>query len=767
MASPDNFDPLIPIPNDPFDFGDTWNFYTPSTSLIFGNGFAINAVPGSVTVFQLPPPIVGTVTKITASTGLQTSPVLGITVSGNIGLKPYPFPLVPGAYKNATLTVDVYGKVTVASSGVPPIYSGLGEYPISVTGAAPTLTIAIAAATTLSPGATVLADDLVTTTNTEALTANQGYILNQDISSIPQTPVEGQYYAGTFSVTSQTIVSATTLGLSRGFLPGNSLPSPGSSAVEGYVVCVDKGPFSPPGGGGPYNVQPGDYFYCGNTQWLFIRNSLDYPYATTTVPGLVQLATQASVVGFTNNTLVCTPYSLANINATTTERGWVYQASDLETQQLLSPIKAVTPANLNALPATLFDRGILSLVDSFASTSITQGVTANAVRLTYNAAMLKSQINAVGDLITGTGAAAPYTLGRGAATYRLTVDDTVSHGISWKPYNAPQPAPVGTVMWFATNNALKMPATWVACTGAAASALPEISPGVPNPYYDLFQVIGYTFGGSGATFNLPDLRGKFIRGWSEAGGTAGTIDNPRVFGSTQSSGVVQHTHPLPSFSHNHVINVADPSHTHIAAAASVIGPNNGYYGNKDTGPDPLVNGTAYPTQQPADPPPPAPPVPKFNMTSNNSLTANYDTLVNGPAPLPLDETRPVNFPLIPIIRYTYGGAVLPAPATPEYFNSATVTTAAPSTTFNVNTLTVNVPRGTTLYWELSGPGIVASLFSPAVLTGTTTVGQGNVASFAVTTAAYYPTPPYSLEIKIYSDAARLNQVGNTVYVTLT
>jgi hypothetical protein len=44
--------------------------------------------------------------------------------------------------------------------------------------------------------------------------------------------------------------------------------------------------------------------------------------------------------------------------------------------------------------------------------------------------------------------------------------------------------------------------------------------------------------------------------------------------------------------------------------------------------------------------------------------------------------------------------------------------------------------------------------------------MGNLATFNVTTAASYPTPPYSLEIKIYSDAARLNQVGNTAYVTL-
>jgi hypothetical protein len=148
------------------------------------------------------------------------------------------------------------------------------------------------------------------------------------------------------------------------------------------------------------------------------------------------------------------------------------------------------------------------------------------------------------------------------------------------------------------------------------------------------------------------------------------------------------------------------------------------------------------------------------------LTTTKNTLINT-APTPTNETRPVNFPLIPIIKYTYGGETPPPPVDPFYYMSTTVATAPPSTTFTVNVLTAEVPRGTTLYWELSGPGIVASLFSPAVLTGTATVGLGNTASFNVTTAASYPSPPYSLEIKIYSDSGRLTQVGNTAYVTLT
>jgi microcystin-dependent protein len=748
MASPTGFDPLNPIPNDPFAYSETWDFYTPTGNLIYGAGFTIDALTGSVSVTQLPPPIIGTVTSVVAGAGILTAPLAGITVSGQVKLALYP--VTPGAYKNASLNVDQYGKVTVAGTGVPPIYTGLGNFPISVTGAAPTLNVAIGTATTSQQGATQLVDDLVTQDNTKALTAKQGYTLNQNINSIPIPPVEGQFYAGTFSVVSQTMQSVTINGQGKGFVPGGTLPSPGGIAVEGFVTCVDSGSFSPPGGGGPYTVKAGDQFYCGTTQWLYVRRTLDYPYATTTTPGLVQLATQASVIGFTNNTFVCTPFSLANLDATTTELGWVYTASDLETQTLLSPTKAVTPANLNALPATLFDRGIVQLNNTTSSTSTTQAATIGSLNAVYVAAILKSQITAVGDIIAGQSSAVPYTVSRGSDKQVLHVDDTAPAGVKWAEYDPPATVPVGTIMWFATNNALKVPTNWVVCDGSTESALANTSPGIPNPYYDLFRVVGYTYGGSGNTFSLPDLRGKFVRGWSGSGGTAGAIDNPRTFASTQNSSVVTHTHPLPSFSHNHVVNVNDAFHNHRATTATVIGPGNGYFGNKDTGPDAATDGTNGAN---------------ISMSAVNALTTAKYTLVNT-APTPTDETKPVNFSLVPIIKYTYAGEAQPAPQPGFYYVSTSVATAPPSTTFAVNTLTANVPRGTTLYWELGGPGIVASLFSPAVLTGTTTVGMGNLATFNVTTAASYPTPPYSLEIKIYSDAARLNQVGNTAYVTL-
>lgn len=67
------------------------------------------------------------------------------------------------------------------------------------------------------------------------------------------------------------------------------------------------------------------------------------------------------------------------------------------------------------------------------------------------------------------------------------------------------------------------PNGWLVCDGSAVSR---------TTYSDLYSVIGTTFGkGDGSTtFNLPDLRGEFIRGWSN--NRAG-IDMGRTFGSAQ------------------------------------------------------------------------------------------------------------------------------------------------------------------------------------------------------------------------------------------
>lgn len=89
---------------------------------------------------------------------------------------------------------------------------------------------------------------------------------------------------------------------------------------------------------------------------------------------------------------------------------------------------------------------------------------------------------------------------------------------------------VGMVSFFASTAA---PAGWLKCNGASISR---------TSYSTLFGVIGTMFGaGNGSTtFNLPDLRGEFIRGWDDGKG----VDSGRVIGSWQAQDVMPHTHPL-------------------------------------------------------------------------------------------------------------------------------------------------------------------------------------------------------------------------------
>jgi hypothetical protein len=71
-------------------------------------------------------------------------------------------------------------------------------------------------------------------------------------------------------------------------------------------------------------------------------------------------------------------------------------------------------------------------------------------------------------------------------------------------------APVGTIMAFAGKTD-KIPAGWLLCDG---SSLPRV-----GLYKDLFDVIDVNWGNvNSSTFNLPDLRGVFLRG---VDGTAG------------------------------------------------------------------------------------------------------------------------------------------------------------------------------------------------------------------------------------------------------
>ena len=97
--------------------------------------------------------------------------------------------------------------------------------------------------------------------------------------------------------------------------------------------------------------------------------------------------------------------------------------------------------------------------------------------------------------------------------------------------------PIGSVFNLATTT---VPTGFLECNGAAVSR---------STYASLFAAISTTWGsGDGSsTFNLPDLRGQFVRGWDNSAG----VDSGRSFASSQSDQNKSHNHSITDSGHFH------------------------------------------------------------------------------------------------------------------------------------------------------------------------------------------------------------------------
>ena len=136
-------------------------------------------------------------------------------------------------------------------------------------------------------------------------------------------------------------------------------------------------------------------------------------------------------------------------------------------------------------------------------------------------------------VLTGTPTAPTPTAGDSSTNIATTA--FVTSGIA-------QSVPRGAVIPFAST---LVPTGWLVCDGSAVDR---------TVYEGLFNIISTTFGeGDGSTtFNLPDLRGVFVRGWSDdrenveadlENGTPRIIyDEGRNFGTEQADEFKSHTH---------------------------------------------------------------------------------------------------------------------------------------------------------------------------------------------------------------------------------
>ena len=114
----------------------------------------------------------------------------------------------------------------------------------------------------------------------------------------------------------------------------------------------------------------------------------------------------------------------------------------------------------------------------------------------------------------------------------LNVDPTTAALSTWKPATSHEP---GERADFFMNAA---PSGYLLCDGSAVSR---------TLYPDLFGAIGVSWGtgDGGTTFNLPDARGEFIRGFDSGRG----VDIARAFATTQADALKAHDHTIDFTNH--------------------------------------------------------------------------------------------------------------------------------------------------------------------------------------------------------------------------
>jgi microcystin-dependent protein len=110
--------------------------------------------------------------------------------------------------------------------------------------------------------------------------------------------------------------------------------------------------------------------------------------------------------------------------------------------------------------------------------------------------------------------------------------------LSFTTIGVPDGVPVGSVFCMATTT---VPSGYLECDGSDVSR---------STYSDLHAVLkdvggtnnyGWGNGDGSSTFTLPDLRGEFVRGWSNTRTGAG-VDEGRTFGSAQGHQLEHHNH---------------------------------------------------------------------------------------------------------------------------------------------------------------------------------------------------------------------------------
>lgn len=202
------------------------------------------------------------------------------------------------------------------------------------------------------------------------------------------------------------------------------------------------------------------------------------------------------------------------------------------------------------MATTAVSRTLLAQTTQAAMRSTGLGLGSIATQDANNVAITGGSVVGITDLAIadgGTGASSASAARGNLGVYSTSEVDTAVAAAT----------PSGAVMAFAMNSA---PTGWLKCNGAAVSR---------TTYANLFAAIGTTFGaGDGSTtFNVPELRGEFVRGWDDGRG----IDSGRSFGSYQADELKSHTHGIRYGSTGASTYSADPDDGNSIAQTEATG----------------------------------------------------------------------------------------------------------------------------------------------------------------------------------------------------
>jgi hypothetical protein len=301
--------------------------------------------------------------------------------------------------------------------------------------------ISVADGTTSAKGVVQLYNDTDSTSTTLALTAAQGKSLQDQIDALAVS--SNLTLAGTFNASTGLVDNVTTAGTAAGFVAGSALPAAASGNADFFVI-VDVQGSTGPSGTPPYHI--GDWFLSNGTAWQFLNVGYQAAAATTSVEGIVYLATDAEVqAGTDTSNKAINPASLqSKVSDSTSTTDSFSIASSTAVKSAYDLANAALPKaggtmtggiNLAAAGVTFSDASqVTAISDSTSTTSSVTAASSTAVKSAYdlaNGAVPKSVATAKGDILVGTASGAVGVRSVGTDGQLLVADSAQASGLAY------------------------------------------------------------------------------------------------------------------------------------------------------------------------------------------------------------------------------------------------------------------------------------------------------------------------------------------------